>query len=138
MIADALLSRLDGVRATGQDQWVALCPSHLDRTPSLSIAEKDDRVLIHCHAGCDVNEVVGAVGLKITDLFPPRQDRGKPVKRRPDYRGMWLLSKHAFWVLVIATSNLEQNKPLNETDMESVRIARARIFDVLEVLDSDA
>ncbi len=91
---------------TGQDQWIARCPSHVDRTPSLSIAEKDDRVLIHCYAGCCVNEVVDAVGLKITDLFPPRQDRGKPVKHRPDYRGMWMLSKHAFWVLVIAAADL--------------------------------
>ncbi len=88
MIADALLSRLDGVRPTGQDQWVARCPAHEDRDPSLSIAEKDDRVLIHCHAGCYVSEVVDAVGLKITDLFPPREHRGKPVKRRPDYKGM--------------------------------------------------
>jgi hypothetical protein len=118
MIADALLSRLDGVRPTGQDQWVARCPAHNDKDPSLSIAEKDDRVLIH--------------------LFPPRQDREKPVKRRPDYKGMWILSKHAFWVLVIAAADLEQNKPLNEKDMESVRIARARIFDVLEVLDVNA
>ena len=138
MIADTLLHRLDGVRPTGQDQWVARCPAHEDKSPSLSIAEKDDRVLIHCHAGCDVNEVVDAVGLNITDLFPPRQDRGKPVKRRPDYRGMWMLSRHAFWVLAIATADLDNNKPLNEKDMESVRIARARIFDVLEVLNVDA
>lgn len=138
MIAAALLSRLDGVRATGTDQWVARCPAHDDRDPSLSIAEKDDRVLIHCHAGCYVNEVVDAVGLNITDLFPPRQDRGKPVRRRPDYRGMWLLSKHAFWVLAIATAALEQNRPLNEKDLESVRQARARIYDVLEVLDANA
>ena len=49
-----------------------------------------------------------------------------------------MLSKHAFWVLVIATADLEQNKPLNEKDMESVRKARACIFDVLEVLDGNA
>ena len=49
-----------------------------------------------------------------------------------------MLSKHVFWVLVIVTEDLEQNKPLNEKDMESVRIARARIFDVLEALDGNA
>ncbi len=138
MIAAELLSRLEGVRATGTDQWVARCPAHEDKSPSLSITEKDDRVLIHCHAGCYVNEVVDAVGLKITDLFPPRESYGKPVKRRPDYKGMWLLSKHAFWVLAVATADLEQNKPLNEKDMKSVCGARAQIFDVLEVLDGNA
>ena len=52
MSADALLSRLDGVKKTGHGQWIARCPAHEDRSPSLSIAEKDDRVLVHCHAGC--------------------------------------------------------------------------------------
>ncbi len=81
MIVDRLLDLLDGVRRTGQDRWVAKCPSHADRTASLSISEKEDRVLVHCFAGCEVHEVVSAVGLEIGDLFPPRESYGKPERR---------------------------------------------------------
>ena len=35
MNADTLLSRLDKVKLTGPDKWVARCPAHDDRGPSL-------------------------------------------------------------------------------------------------------
>ena len=81
MSADTLLSHLDNVRQTGPDSWMACCPAHDDRSASLSIRQTDDKTLIHCFAGCTVHEVVGAVGLDIADLFPPRQQHGKPERR---------------------------------------------------------
>jgi putative DNA primase/helicase len=45
------------------------CPAHDDRTPSLSVKEGDDRVLLYCHAGCSPEDVVGALGLEMRDLF---------------------------------------------------------------------
>lgn len=66
MSADALLSRLDKVKRTGPDKWVARCPAHDDRGPSLAVRELEDgRVLVHCFAGCGADEVVGAVGLEM-------------------------------------------------------------------------
>lgn len=53
--------------------WIAQCPAHEDRTPSLSIREgKDGRVLLHCHAGCSFQSVVAKLGLRSDDLFPPK------------------------------------------------------------------
>lgn len=73
MIADTLLSQLTKVRTTSNGEWVACCPAHDDRLPSLAIKQCDDgRVLVHCFAGCDVEEVVGAVGLSLGDLMPER------------------------------------------------------------------
>jgi len=47
-----LFSHLAGVRRNGHG-WVARCPAHDDREPSLSLDEGDDgRALVHCHAGC--------------------------------------------------------------------------------------
>jgi DNA primase len=46
--------------------WLARCPAHDDRNPSLSIREVDGKVLLHCHAGCsqrDVIEALKALGL---------------------------------------------------------------------------
>ena len=50
-----------GGRRSGHD-WIARCPAHDDRKPSLSVREaKDGRVLIRCHAGCDQETVVAAL-----------------------------------------------------------------------------
>ena len=56
---DNLLSRLDKVRQSGPDSWMACCPAHEDKSASLSIRHADEKTLIHCFAGCSVHEVVG-------------------------------------------------------------------------------
>lgn len=75
--ADTLISKLDKVTRsrTSKDRWQARCPAHDDKGPSLSIRETDDgRVLVHCFAGCSVHEIAQAVGLELSDLFPPGAD----------------------------------------------------------------
>lgn len=68
--AARLLSRLEGVKQVGAEKWAARCPSHEDRSPSLSIRETNDgRLLIHCFGGCGAVEVLGAIGLTLGDLF---------------------------------------------------------------------
>ena len=65
-----ILSRLKNVRAI-HNGWKACCPAHHDRQPSLSVSVGDDgRILLYCHAGCKVEDVVSALGLEIRDLFP--------------------------------------------------------------------
>jgi hypothetical protein len=48
---------------------MALCPAHEDRNPSLSVSEKNRRILLHCHAGCSPQSVTAALGLTMADLF---------------------------------------------------------------------
>ena len=63
-----LLNRLQNVRVSGHGQWMACCPAHDDRNPSLSIGEVDGRVLLHCFVGCDAKAILAAVGLTFADL----------------------------------------------------------------------
>lgn len=64
-----ILSKLESARRTG-DGWSARCPAHEDRSPSLSIREGEDgRVLLHCHAGCDLSKVCEVLGVRQSDLF---------------------------------------------------------------------
>jgi hypothetical protein len=49
--------------------WTARCPAHSDENPSLSISEKDGRILLHCYAGCETREILAALGLTERDLF---------------------------------------------------------------------
>jgi len=84
---DSVLERLEAVRRSGSG-WSAKCPAHEDKWPSLSIAEgRDGRVLIFCHSGCPVDTVVGAIGLRVGDLFP-RDDtpRRRPQGRRDSHK----------------------------------------------------
>lgn len=68
MTAEALLSRLPGVRRTSRG-WVARCPAHPDNNPSLSIKEGERGVLLKCWAGCDLVAICQALGLRVSDLF---------------------------------------------------------------------
>lgn len=64
------LARLPDAKPAGKG-WSARCPAHEDRRASLSIGEGDDgRVLVKCHAGCTVEAICAAVGLRVLDLMP--------------------------------------------------------------------
>ena len=69
MSATTLLDRLEGVRQTGPGKWIARCPAHEDRSPSLSVREIEGRTLVHCFAQCSTGDVLAAVGLRMSDLF---------------------------------------------------------------------
>jgi len=67
-----LLTRLEGVKG-GNGQWSARCPCRNDDSnPSLSIAEENGRILMHCHRGngCDVFKICESMGVKVSDIMP--------------------------------------------------------------------
>jgi hypothetical protein len=64
-----LLARLKSVRPYGRDRWMARCPAHHDRTPSLSIAHHGGKWLLKCFRGCPADAITAALGLTMADLF---------------------------------------------------------------------
>lgn len=134
---DNFLSLLDGVKRTGQDRWQARCPAHGDRHASLSVREADSgAVLVHCFAGCAVHEVVGAVGLDLSDLFPPRPVDpafvGKP-ERRP-FPATDILRAIGFEALVVAcaASAMLAGQPFTQFDRDRLMLAVGRIQSALD------
>ena len=86
---DLILSRLDKVKQV-KGGYMARCPVHDDKNPSLSITEGDDgRVLLKCFAGCSTEDIVKALGLTMADLFPhkekPAQQHRKKTSQKPTY-----------------------------------------------------
>jgi DNA primase len=60
MTAETIAKALGGHRAGAT--WMARCPAHDDRAPSLSISSgKDGKVLVRCHAGCDQRDVIATL-----------------------------------------------------------------------------
>ena len=63
------LSRLEGVVEIGAGKWLAHCPAHDDSVPSMTVSLSDsDMITVECHAGCSPESIVGAMGLKMSDL----------------------------------------------------------------------
>ncbi len=82
------LEALPKARHLQSGGWVACCPAHEDRSPSLAWTVADDgRALIACHAGCTAEAVVTALGLTLVDLFVPQEGaRIVPDKPAPGPR----------------------------------------------------
>jgi putative DNA primase/helicase len=59
MSAETIAKALGGRRAGSC--WMARCPAHEDREPSLSIRDRGGTVLLHCHAGCDQRRLIGVL-----------------------------------------------------------------------------
>ena len=60
MKAETVAKALSGRKVGGA--WMACCPAHEDRSPSLSITDaKGGKVLVRCHAGCDQRDVIAAL-----------------------------------------------------------------------------
>lgn len=68
-----VLAALDSLgrkhRPNGSRQWIAQCPAHPDRNPSLGIKAAEDRALLNCYAGCETSSVLAALNLRPSDLF---------------------------------------------------------------------
>jgi DNA-binding transcriptional ArsR family regulator len=69
---DRILAALEAADCRQGGGW--LCPAHEDRHASLSVTEGEDgRVLAKCFAGCEVEQIVAAIGLTMRDLFDDRK-----------------------------------------------------------------
>lgn len=81
MSADSLARALEARRSGSS--WMAKCPAHEDRNPSLSIREVDGKVLLHCHAGCTQRAVIDA--LKANGLWQPERIENPRIVATYDY-----------------------------------------------------
>ena len=61
VITVSKLSALPKFKAVGSNRYVACCPAHDDKHPSLSITDTNDKVLVHCFSGCSQTDVIDAL-----------------------------------------------------------------------------
>ena len=132
MNTDALLSRLEAVKRTGPGRWIARCPGHEDRSPSLSIRETDDgRILLHDFAGCPTEEILGAVGLAFDALFPERPIEHAPGERRPFLpTDVFDIARREIGIVAIPAADFHKNKARSAADYERVFVAVERLNDI--------
>ena len=129
MSAVELLSRLERVRRRTGDQWSARCPAHEDKTPSLSVRETaEGLVLLHCFGGCSAAEVLASVGLDASSLFP-KSPGGKALPRRRLISAPQALECLAFEGLLVAVvaGDIARGDQVDEQTAKRVAVAAGRI-----------
>jgi hypothetical protein len=123
---ELILSRLPKYAASGKNRYIAPCPAHDDRSPSLSITEAaDGRVLIHCFAGCPALDVVESIGIGLADLYPP-ESPDYNINQRPLIRSKETQMTVDEWVLELCKDARRQGKKLSAEDLERERQAFMR------------
>ena len=132
---DLLLSRLDGVKQTSPSKWLARCPAHEDRSPSLSVREGDGgTVLVHCFGGCSIDAVCAAVGLELSDLFPRTYGRDldltAPRAKPPRFRAGELLPLVVTEAIILALAwrTLADGGVLTEADRDRAELAHEAVM----------
>jgi len=137
-----LLSRMDKVYDRGDGKWMACCPAHDDKSPSLSIRHlHHGRILIYCFAGCGVGDVLAAIGLSLKDLFQDslisigdvHRSKGLPAWKIKKYQEAL---QHEQLVWDISRVDISQGKPLSPEGMKRAKRAASRIFQITEVLSN--
>jgi len=127
-----LLARLDKVKTNGPGRWLACCPAHDDRSPSLAIRETEDgTILVKCFSGCPTTDVVAAAGMEMHELFPRRERDAFASSKRP--RERWVprdvlaaIARESL-VVMLAAEAVHSGATLAATDLERLARAAGRI-----------
>jgi hypothetical protein len=120
-----LLEKLQKVKSTNTGKWLACCPAHNDKSPSLAIKQTDNgKILIYCFAGCQVTDIVAAVGLELSDLMPndPTYKKGS---KPPVFNKYELFDRVVFEAIILslAIRQLLNGETLEQSDLS--RVAQA-------------
>jgi hypothetical protein len=96
-------------------------------------------ILLHCFGGCSVDDVCGALGVGVADLFPEKReadvdDRAFAVRSGfTAIDALRCLSGEAA-VVALAAADLSEGRVLSPTDVDRVTLAAGRIATALEIL----
>lgn len=101
-----VLNRLEKVSQRG-GQYKALCPAHDDKSPSLAVTEKDNKILLKCWSGCTTDEITHALGIELKDLFTDSglsKDERRQYKKQKSQKEYLQLFDHELMVICQAVN----------------------------------
>ena len=131
---NALIQSLEGVRERSDGQYYAKCPAHEDRSPSLSVKlVGDGTVLIHCFGGCEALDVLRAVGLEWSDLFPEKFE-AQPQRHRHNPADLLKLVTHESTFLLLCAQHMAKGDPLLAADVERLQESFKKLHAVRDAL----
>ncbi|MBN3763409.1 hypothetical protein [Burkholderia sp. Ac-20365] len=130
--AQLVLDHLHGARAVGHGRWTACCPAHNDRRPSLAITEKSDgALLLHCFSGCAVGDIVAAIGLDLSDLFPSGKagvQSSKPAIRRFSAEQVLRTATLELIEVALIVGAIDRRGSVTATERDRLRLSVSRLM----------
>ena len=142
MNVDEFLTRLTKVQKSGPGKWRARCPAHESNSPSLAISEKNGTILLRCFVGCSAEDVCGAVGVEMFELFPPKERDYQAERPANVYVGgikftaldaLRCLSNEGAVILLLAC-DMAEGKCLSEEERDRVLKSVSRLTAALEFI----
>ena len=125
---DLILSKLHKVRQTSHGQYTSCCPAHGDRNPSFMIRDDQGKILLRCLAGCDLYDILSALGISITDLFPSNPNYySSPIKNPFPAASVIRCIQTEALIVATAACNVANGIELTEEDRQRVVLAASRI-----------
>jgi hypothetical protein len=141
MSIDNLLSRLPSAKRTSKDTWRCACPAHQGTNKTaLSIKNDNGKILINCFHGCSVLDVLGAVGLDMTDLFEDdvRSDYKTTASVKPHEvkfypRDLLSMIDFELKIVMLGLFQLDKGITLTQEDRDRMKLSYERIKQIQEM-----
>jgi hypothetical protein len=131
MKIEDFLSRLQKVKKTGPNNWLACCPAHDDKNPSLTVATGDNGgIVVKCFPGCSFEEIISSLGLQAHELMPERPEGREFVRgmKRPFPAADVLVAvEQECLTALVAAYNLANGIELDQKDRDRLLVAYHRI-----------
>ena len=131
------ISRLENVKVTRQDQWMANCPAHGGTNRKLAVKAGNPKPKVNCLSqGCTQEDIYEAIGVRWFDFYPSKPstqydayDNPKFVITREMINGM----SHRLTMCIIAIADIMAGKELSDEDKADVLAA---LHDFQELMDA--
>ena len=137
MSLETLLSRLQKVKRTSSNSWIACCPAHDDKSPSLTIKDAGNGMLLmKCFASCGTEDVLGAIGMEFKDIMPEKVVNNYVAPSIPKIYATDALRAIQFEsrILMLAFYSVRRGAKLNDVDMARCETAMERINTAVEMV----
>lgn len=137
MSVDNLLNRLQKVKRTSNSSWMACCPAHDDRNPSLAIKDADGKVLLKCMAGCTASDILGSLGMDFADIMPPSQPvqhKVVPPPQRIYATDALKAIQFEARIVMLAAYDLSKGAVMADKDLARLSTAMERINTAVEMI----
>lgn len=134
MNIDNVLNQLNGVKKTGHNRWVCLCPVHNEKTPSMTIGfgRNADTIIMKCFGcGATAAQVMEAIpSLTWNDFLPDKIEPFKGDKNYISVPKQDILTALA-WECLVAKSIVKRvllNGSVSEAESKRLDMAANRII----------
>jgi hypothetical protein len=134
--AEAIIGRLTRVKAVGPDKWAAACPLCESRNgrPISIRAMPDGRALLHPFCCCDTGDVLSAIGLRMSDLFPKGMGEFKPERKPFDAAQALQAVAHEIMVAYLIAHDMGRSGRGDKAQEERLHLAEVRLSNALMMI----